>query len=101
MCDTMSTDYKLYEITGKPLDFTVFVNWMIENNLTKSKEQVFEKCHELHYKYNICTRESYERTVDYNQNVRFLLQERTPEDLVIEIILAEKLKKLRILRSKK
>ena len=97
----MSSDFKFYEITGKPLDFGVFVNWMIENNPIKSKEQVFEKCHELHYIYNICTRESYERTVDYNQNVRFLLDEGTPEDLLIEIILAEKLKNLRILRRKK
>lgn len=97
----MSSDFKLYEITGKPLDFGVFVKWMIENNHTKSKEDVFEKCHELHYMYNICTRESYERTVDYNQNVRFLLDEGTPEDLVIRIILAEKLKNLRILGSKK
>jgi len=97
----MSTVFNLYEITGKPLDFGVFVKWMIENNTIKSKEQVFEKCHELHYIYNICTRESYERTVDYNQNVRFLLDEGTPEDLVIRIILAEKLKNLRILGSKK
>lgn len=97
----MSSDFNFYEITGKPLDFGVFVKWMIENNPTKSKEDVFEKCHELHYIYNICTRESYERTVDYNQNVRFLLDEGTPEDLLIEIILAEKLKNLRILRRKK
>lgn len=97
----MSSDFKLYEITGKPLDFGVFVNWMIEENPTKTKKEVFEKCHELHYIYNICTRESYERTVDYNQNVRFLLDEGTPEDLLIEIILAEKLKNLRILRRKK
>ena len=97
----MSTDFKWYQITGKPLDFAVFVKWMIENNSTKSKKEVFDKCHELHYIYNICTRESYERTVDYNQNVRFLLDEGTPEDLVIQFILAEKLKNLRILGSKK
>jgi hypothetical protein len=97
----MSTDFKLYEITGKPLDFGVFVKWTIKKNPLKTKKEVFEKCDELHSRYNICTRESYERSVDYDQNVRFLLQERTPEDLVIEIILAEKLKNLRILRSKK
>ena len=97
----MSSDFNFYEITGKPLDFGVFVKWMIEENPTKTKKEVFEKCHELHYIYNICTRESYERTVDYNQNVRFLLDEGTPEDLLIEIILAEKLKNLRILRRKK
>lgn len=97
----MSSDFKLYEITGKPLDFGVFVKWMIEENPTKKKKEVFQKCDQLHSMYNICTRESYERTVDYNQNVRFLLKEGTPEDLVIRIILAEKLKNLRILGSKK
>lgn len=97
----MSSDFKLYEITGKPLDFGVFVKWMIEENPTKTKKEIFEKCDDLHSMYNICTRKSYERTVDYNQNVQFLLQEGTPEDLLIEIILAEKLKNLRILRSKK
>lgn len=97
----MSAVFKLYEITGKPLDFAVFVNWMIENNPSMSKKEVFKKCDQLHSMYNICTRESYERTVDYNQNVRFLLDEGTPEDLVIQFILAEKLKNLRILGSKK
>tara|TARA_B100001057_G_scaffold101785_1_gene98926 strand:- start:774 stop:1067 length:294 start_codon:yes stop_codon:yes gene_type:complete len=95
----MSTVFKLYEITGKPLDYGVFVKWMIENNIDKSDKEVFDKCIEIQNAYGICTSDSYQRTMDYAQNIRFLLNEGAPKDLVYHIILAEKLKKIRILRD--